>query len=490
MDIPSFGPKIAKRVLLLTVLALLIAVSACNLFYQLGTEPFQDYDEATYAEVTAESLSHGNYLSLTFLNQPYFRKPPLMFWMTAAGEKVFADDEFAMRLPSALAALLLVPLAFLICLEAGAGIGTGLLAATIVATTSALMEPARQARFDVLVSFFIVAAFYAGIRAQRSSRWYVSMGVFVGLAVLTKSVIAVFAPVALLIYLFQLKRLSFLKEKWFWGGVAAFLAVVAPWHLYMTLTSGVAFWHIYLGTQVIDRAGSNLFDGISSNLTTNLDYIGFFLRFGMPWSPLFLVSLLGTPLSLRRMGKAVCMTWVSCAGTVIAIVGVMFWSQTKAVTYLIPLYPFMAIALAISISSLWKRSSENVRSLIEGVGAFCAIVALYLCIWNVHHLNPYYRVQYQLAREEYAITQAINARSSDPRIYTYKNDYLGSLEYYARIPFTTGQFIYMLESAPNDIIPGFVVAPSSLEELQRQFPQFTFSQIYAGSLLSAFTVAR
>jgi 4-amino-4-deoxy-L-arabinose transferase-like glycosyltransferase len=466
----------------------LLALSGAMLFYHLGAEPFQDYDEATYAEVTSESLSRGDFLSLTFLTHPYFRKPPLMFWMTGAAEKVLPDTEFAMRLPSALAALLLIPLAFLICVEAGAGLGAGITAALIMATTSAAMEPGRQARFDVLIAFFILAALYAGMRAQRLPRWYLFMGIAIGCAVLTKSVIAVFAPIALLIYLLQRKGWAFLKEGWFWGGVATFAIITAPWHLYETLKFGTAFWHIYLGTQVIDRAGTNLFEGISSNLTTNLDYLGYYLRFGAPWSGLFLLSLLPMPFLWKRMERQPRIAWATCTGTVAAIALVMGWSQTKAVTYLIPLYPFMAVALALAARELWLQGREEVRTLVVTAVAVLGVFGAAYTVWNVHHLNPYYGVQYQLAREEYAIAKEITERDSDPLLYTYKNDNLGSLQYYTRLPFTKNQFVYTLENAPTAIPPAFVVTTVSQSELEKDFPRFTFEPIYTGSLLSAFTV--
>jgi 4-amino-4-deoxy-L-arabinose transferase-like glycosyltransferase len=467
----------------------ILLFSGIVLFYRLGIEPFQDYDEATYAEVTAESLAHGNYLSLTFLNNPYFRKPPLLFWVTAAGEKVFPDVEFAMRFPSALAAFLLIALVFLVCLEAGAGLGGAALASIILATTSAAMEPARQARFDVLISLFIMASLYAGMRAQRSPKWYLLMGVFVACAILTKSVIAVFAAIALLLYIYQQKRRAFLKEGWFWGGVATFLAVAAPWHIYEWLVYGADFWRVYIGTQVIDRASINLLQGISSDLTTNADYVRHFFTFGAPWSEGFILSVLGSLFFVRMMPKNVRSLWITSVGTVIAIAGVMLWSHTKAVTYLIPLYPFMSIALALSIRGLWTRLGENGKVVLIGTVGTLAVLAAYLTVWNTFHLNPYYRVPYQLARDEYALSQAITERSTDPLIYTYKNDFLGSIQYYTRLPFATHPFVYLLSSATSTP-PAFVVTPVALTELQSDFPQFTFAPLYTGSLLSAFTVAR
>src|SRR5690348_11885859 len=98
---------------------LVLLFSGYILFYKLGNEPFQDYDEATYALVSQANIEHGEPSALYFLNNPFFRKPPLLFWMTAPSEQVFKDIEFADRFPGALAALATIIIVALICIEAG-----------------------------------------------------------------------------------------------------------------------------------------------------------------------------------------------------------------------------------------------------------------------------------------------------------------------------------------------------------------------------------
>lgn len=468
------------------LIGVLFVFSATILFYNLGSEPFQDYDETTYAEVTSESIARGNYLSLTFLNNDYFRKPPLLFWLTSAADQAFTDTEFAMRFPSALAALLLIPLVILICVEAGTGLRVGILAGIVLATTSAAMEPARQVRFDVLISFFIAAAFYAAIRAERSRKWYLVMGACVGFAVLTKSVIAVFAPIAILIYLYQRQKLNFFFDRWFWGGVGMFVLVAAPWHIYQSIQFGTAFWQSYLGSQVLERATTNLFTG--TNSPTNADYFRYVAGFAAPWSLLFCAAVLSAPLYWKRKEANTRAVWLASLGTVFSVFGLMLLSSTKAVTYLIPMYPFISIVVALSVHGLWKQYGRNMRAVLLAVLLVSTLAAGYVCVWNVFHLNPYYSVQYQLAQEEHAITQTILERTDTPLIYTYKNDNLGSIQYYTRLPFTKHPFVYLLEGATSTP-PAFLVTPVSQEELEVQFPQFSFEPLYTGSLLSLFSVA-
>lgn len=491
-------PFRTKKTLYTAAFASILLFSSILAFHDLGVEPFQDYDEATYAEVTRESLERGNYLSLTFLNNDYFRKPPLLFWMTTTFERIIPSDEFAMRLPSALAVFFTVLLVMLICLEAGAGIGVALLGGAIMATTSAFMEPARQARFDVLITFFMLLALYAGMRAVRAGAgegsgerkqawWHIALGIALALAFLTKSVISGFAVVALAVYFVRQRGWSFLRDRWLYGGIAAFIIVAAPWHLYQTIQHGVAFWQSYLGNEVFNRTLTNLLPDAAS--PTNLEYFGFLFRFTAPWFGLFCVSVVGAPFLWRAWKGQERSLYLACVAAVVSVLGVMLASSTKAVTYLIPLYPFMVVALTLALGALWRRSSGEVRAAIVGVLAVSLFVAGFTTVRNVFHINPYFGTQYSLAVEQRALSERIIADDETPLLYTYKNDRLGAIQYYTRLPFTENPYVYTLEEMKPGSAPGYVITPVSLAELRAQFPQFTIRPFYTGSFLSVFTIA-
>src|ERR1700744_1340202 len=80
---------------------LLATILACVvLLALLGHKPLTNWDEGIYAEISREMLSlgvlvpHWNY-------QPWFEKPPLMFWITAAFFKIFGVSDFWARAGSA-----------------------------------------------------------------------------------------------------------------------------------------------------------------------------------------------------------------------------------------------------------------------------------------------------------------------------------------------------------------------------------------------------
>ena len=84
----------------LVALAIIILAS---FFLGLGSAPLFDVDEGAFSEATREMLVSKNYLT-TYLNgTPRFDKPIFIYWLQAVSIKLFGINEFAFRLPSALA---------------------------------------------------------------------------------------------------------------------------------------------------------------------------------------------------------------------------------------------------------------------------------------------------------------------------------------------------------------------------------------------------
>jgi 4-amino-4-deoxy-L-arabinose transferase-like glycosyltransferase len=82
-----------RWLLWLCVLAALIDLRAFGL---------TDLDEGFYASVAWEMRHSGDWRTPTFLGEPWFEKPPLLYWLMVGSMRVFGENEFALRLPSAL----------------------------------------------------------------------------------------------------------------------------------------------------------------------------------------------------------------------------------------------------------------------------------------------------------------------------------------------------------------------------------------------------
>ena len=95
----------------------------CVLFHIAGTWslPLIDRDEPRFAEASREMIERGNYIVPYFNNQLRLDKPPLTYWAQVASYRIFGENDFAARFPSAVAAALTALAIFGMGLAASAG---------------------------------------------------------------------------------------------------------------------------------------------------------------------------------------------------------------------------------------------------------------------------------------------------------------------------------------------------------------------------------
>ena len=130
---------------------LLATAWACLCLVNLGTPSLWDIDEGNNAEAAREMLDCGNWVVPTFNYQLRVDKPALLYWLQIGAFRLFGINEFAARLPSALAALAAVLMTY----ELGRqmfGAATGLLAGLVLASTGLFCAAAHFANPDALLN--------------------------------------------------------------------------------------------------------------------------------------------------------------------------------------------------------------------------------------------------------------------------------------------------------------------------------------------------
>ena len=65
----------------------------------VASAPLFDPDEGLHAAIAQEMVRRGDYVTPTFLGEPFLDKPILFFWAEAASLRLFGDTEAAVRLP-------------------------------------------------------------------------------------------------------------------------------------------------------------------------------------------------------------------------------------------------------------------------------------------------------------------------------------------------------------------------------------------------------
>jgi 4-amino-4-deoxy-L-arabinose transferase-like glycosyltransferase len=154
-----------RRVLLVLLLFALFGL-------HLGDVGLLEKDEARYAQAAREMRRSGDFLVPTLMGAPRLNKPPLLYWLIAAGQATLGENEFSARLPSAICGVLISLLVF-IAARRMAGEIAGTWAAVVYATTVFGLGMARLAHPESLLSLGVTGAtvcFYLAWRGGFAKR--------------------------------------------------------------------------------------------------------------------------------------------------------------------------------------------------------------------------------------------------------------------------------------------------------------------------------
>jgi len=133
------------------LLAALLAIGALRVA-TLGAIPLIDKSEARYAEIGRQMVVTGDW-SMPQLEpgHPYWGKPPLHFWATAASLRALGFSEFAARLPSLLGAFLVLFATQRVARRLR-GAEVGWLACLILASSGLFFTLAAQVALDLTLT--------------------------------------------------------------------------------------------------------------------------------------------------------------------------------------------------------------------------------------------------------------------------------------------------------------------------------------------------
>ena len=268
----------------------LIAAIFLGFWFNLGGVPLFDLDEGAFSEATREMLSSGNYLTTYLDGALRFDKPILIYWLQALSVKSFGLNEFALRLPSALAATLWVALLYRFA-KRFYGHNTALIAAFMMATALQISIIAKAAIADSLLNLLIAASMfliYSYSREQKRSTLN-AIFILIGLGTLTKGPVAILIPLVVSLLFLGSKRewRLWLRMVFDPTGILLFLLVTAPWYLLEYLDQGEAFIDGFFLKHNLNRFNSS-FEGHSGSL---FYYIPVVLAGLLPYTTLLLRSL-------------------------------------------------------------------------------------------------------------------------------------------------------------------------------------------------------
>ncbi|MBI2466018.1 MAG: glycosyltransferase family 39 protein [Candidatus Sungbacteria bacterium] len=438
---------------------LVLLIIFASLFYliNLGRLPLEDYDEATYAAVLKSSLERGDFLSFEYFGQNWFEKPPLYFWLAAASVKVFGFNEFALRFPSAIFGIMSVLAVYLILAESLKDRASAFLGGIILILIPFFTAATRNMRMDTPVTACILAALYFYLVGIKKEKYFLGVGIAIGLGVLFKSIIGLLAAPIILIWSASAQNWRWLKNKFFWLGNLAGFLIAAPWHIYESVKFGGAFWQDYLGYHVFGRFNENI---LGSKITVGY-YFHSLWKLSQPVIPLILTGAILLIVFIKhRRNIGALWTYLAAALASIVFIFILFsLSQTKLITYYTPLYPFAAL-----VGGLVYYGAKNLvrRKWPIHLAALAAIA-----IFGYYGLSELVYPQIYVTRaaaDEKAIGLYLGQHRADEEINIFNWNHHNTIRYYSgrltdALQFNTGR-------QPG--IPSWLIMPTDIFELNTE----------------------
>jgi 4-amino-4-deoxy-L-arabinose transferase-like glycosyltransferase len=308
----------------------------------------------------------GDYVIPYFNDKFRFDKPPFIYWTQIASYRVFGENDFAARFPSAMAAALTAVLLF----AWGRRLGSeriGWWAAIVFTLCLQTFIHAKAAVADMWLVFFLTAASWAGFELiadslgraaspemelsrigaggnpRHLSKWRFVFYAALGFGFLAKGPLAWLPLLTVISTKIFLRDVSLTRRFWFVTGMLGAFAIVCTWGIPAVIRTNGEFFKVGIGRHVVERS-FNVMEGHGANSwNTYLASIPFyfltvFISF-FPWS----IKLPALTKHLWRKRDAIDNYLIS--GILIVFV-IMSLVKTKLPHYTLPAFPLLSLLLA------------------------------------------------------------------------------------------------------------------------------------------------
>jgi 4-amino-4-deoxy-L-arabinose transferase-like glycosyltransferase len=353
----------------------------CVAFHILGTWtlPLIDRDEPRFAEASREMIERGDYVVPRFNNQLRLDKPPLAYWAQVASSKVFGENDFAARFPSAIAAALIA----ILILAWGSRIGgerTGWWAAIIFTLSLQTFLHAKAAVADMWLVLFVTTAHWAGYeliqRRIANWKWWLLFYLSLAFGFLAKGPIAWTPLLTIAAMKFLQRDLQVARQFKLLRGVLLMLGIVALWGIPALIQTHGDFFRIGIGRHVIGRSFSAMESHGANSLGVYLLLLPFYfvtiLASFFPWS----IKLPSLTKKLWCERDKICLEqsrridiYLLCGAGIIFVIFTLI--KTKLPHYTLPAFPLLSLLSARHILS--ERFLKS-----AAVTTACCLVAIAL----------------------------------------------------------------------------------------------------------------
>ena len=357
----------------------------------------QDDADATHAEAAREMYVTHDFVTLKVNGNRYLEKAPLLYWLVALSYSVFGVNEFATRLPTALAMLTMMLLAMAWARRAF-GERASVYSGMMVTTCAGYYLFTRILIPEAILSACIAGSFYCFLTALEDDTPWLWYGGYacLALAVLTKGLLAlVVVGFAMLVFLVASGTWREWRRFRMVTGLILFFAIAAPWHVLAGIRNPGFFWFYFVNEHFMRFLGKRIpkdYNKQEDSLYWSLHLVWLF-----PWS-LYLPVVVKRMVedwkenvggrwsfvvgkSFRARTRLVCLIW---AGVTL----IFFSFSTNQEYYTVPAYFPILLLIAGEVvgeegaGSKWLVWTSGVMAVLTAIFA----VVLGAGLWSSRHL--------------------------------------------------------------------------------------------------------
>ena len=313
-------------------------------------------DEGRYSEIPRHMARSGDWITPRLNGIKYFEKPPLQYWATAAAYKLFGEHHWTARLWPALTGFTGILLMFFVGSRLF-GTTAGLYAALVLGSSLLYVAMGHILTLDMGLTFFLglaLAGILLGLESRADARtnrlWMHVAAAGCALAVLSKGLIGIVLPGAVIVLYMLLKRdFALLRRMHLVSGGLLFFAICAPWFIAVSLANP-EFPHFFFVHEHLQRYTT----AIHNRFQPWYYFIPILLLGIFPWVATFFDALVSARKhTTRGAGFDPMLLLLLWAGFIFVFFSI---SDSKLPSYILPIFPALALLIGAHLTTINGRT--------------------------------------------------------------------------------------------------------------------------------------
>ena len=355
------GPPGARSDRAITTVWLMVAVLVVMglRLAMLGWPAVSDTTESRHAVIAMRMAETGDWVTprAYFHGRliPFWGKPPLQFWLTAASFRLLGISEWSARLPGYLAGLAMLGITFAFARRfwsrEAAAISTAVLASSLLffgLAGSVTLDVTLAASSAAAMAAFACFAATPDVRARRW--WGIGFAAALALGMLIKGPIAVaFAVLSVLAWVAIGRRWNLLVTYPWFSGMAVFLAGTLPWYLLAERATPGFLRYFFINEHILRFITHDYGDLYGSGHTQPFGAVWLMLLAGaLPWTVVFVRAAVARVSRRRATLPDPLLDYV----LIWALVPPVFFTFARQLlaTYLLPGFAGMAVLAGVALA--------------------------------------------------------------------------------------------------------------------------------------------